>query len=96
MDWHNAPIGTIRKDELLNTLLAIWKTQYSSTNQYDSTRLSEAYTSGFEEGLDAIAQAAGLTEAFESGKACHRSKIRAKLDAKVEIIEGQTTLVKAG
>ena len=92
MDLRNTAIGMIRHDELLNALLAIWKTQNSIVNTHNS-RFSQAYKLGFEEGLDAIAQAAGVAEAFEAGKAVHLAKIKAKLDSELEIIDGQTNFI---
>jgi len=93
MDWLNAPIGMIRHDELLNALLAIWKTQHGLASKNDMSEFSEGYQVGFEEGLDAIAQIAGITEAFEAGKAIHRAKIMARLNSRVEVIDTQATLV---
>ena len=94
MDWRNVPLGMIRHDELLNALLAIWKIQYNNTIR-DTTEFSRGYLTGFEEGLDAIAQVAGLMEGFESGKSAHCTKIRAKLASKVELIDGQVAVVDA-
>jgi hypothetical protein len=78
MSWPNTVIGIIRHDELLNALLAIWKTRYNAATRNDLNEVSEIYEIGFEEGLDAIAQIAGLSEEFDSGKALHRSKIKRK------------------
>lgn len=94
MDWRNVPVGMIRNDELLNALLAIWKLQYNNASR-DSSEFSQGYLTGFEEGLNAIAQVAGLIEGFESGKSVHCSKIRAKLTSKMEFIEGQAAVVDA-
>ena len=94
MDWRNVPIGVIRHDELLNALLAIWKIQYNNATR-DASEFSKGYLTGFEEGLDAIAQIAGLLEGFETGKATHCNKIRAKLDSKIELIDGQVVVVDA-
>lgn len=94
MDWRNVPIGMIRHDELLNALLAIWKLQYSNATR-DSSEFSQGYLTGFEEGLNAIAQVAGLMEGFESGKSVHCTKIREKLDSRVEFIDGQAAVVDA-
>ena len=93
MDWRNVPIGMIRNDELLNALLAIWKLQYNNVSR-DSSEFSEGYLTGFEEGLNAIAQVAGLIEGFETGKTVHSAKIKAKLNAKVELIDGHAALVE--
>lgn len=93
MDWQNAPIGTIRRDELLNALLAIWKTRHSLNTRRHSSEFYEPYELGFEEGLDAIAQMAGLIEEFEAGKAFHRAKIKAKLETRIEIIDSPATLL---
>jgi hypothetical protein len=95
MDWQGVPIGMIRHDELLNALLAIWKTQYSIiANRRDHSEFSEGYQLGFEEGLDAVAQIAGLTELFEAGKASHRAKTREKLNLRVDFIESPTRFLK--
>lgn len=94
MDWRNVPVGMIRNDELLNALLAIWKLQYNNTIR-DSSEFSQGYLTGFEEGLNAIAQVAGLIEGFETGKSIHSAKIKAKLASKVEFIEGQAAVVNA-
>ena len=82
MKWQDTPIGVIRYDELLNALLAIWKTRYSAamTNQQNQGELSKMHELGFEEGLDAIAQIAGLEDLFEVGKATRRAKIEQKLN----------------
>ena len=82
MKWQDTPIGVIRYDELLNALLAIWKTRYSAamTNQQNQGELSKMHELGFEEGLDAIAQIAGLEDLFEAGKATRRAKIEQKLN----------------
>lgn len=93
MDWLSAPIGMIRRDELLNALLAIWKTQYSLTQQNMFNEISPGYQIGFEEGLDSIAQIAGLTEFFEAGKVAHRAKIKAKLNLALEVIDSRATLL---
>jgi hypothetical protein len=92
MIWQTTPIGVIRHDELLNTLLAIWKVRHSSNIQIQND-FSEAYETGFEEGLDAIAQAVGIAEEFDIGKAHHRAKIKSKLDAKIEVIDSQVPLI---
>lgn len=78
MDWPDAPIGMMRRDELLNVLLAVWKTQYSITRRIDASEFAQGYQAGFEEGLDALAQAAGLTDEFEAGQAAHRAKVQVK------------------
>lgn len=94
MDWLNVPIGMIRHDELLNALLAIWKTQQGMASQRNGfSEFSQGYQTGFEEGLDAIAQIAGLTEPFETGKANHRARINARLE-KVEVIDSQAILIE--
>lgn len=93
MDWLNVPIGMIRYDELLNALLAIWKTRQNTVGRQASDSFVEAYETGFEEGLDAIAQIAGLVEEFEAGKAMHRAKIKAKLRPNVEFIDSQAVLL---
>ena len=92
MDWQNIPPGMMQNDELLNALLAVWKLQYNNVLR-DSSEFSRGYLTGFEEGLDAIAQVAGLIEGFESGKSSHYAKIKAKLDSKVEFIEGHVAVV---
>lgn len=89
MDWRNAPTGTIRRDELLNALLALWKTQYSLLNNSISDNFVEAYHSGFQQGLEAVAQMAGIAEEFETGKATQQAKIRAR----IELIESQVNLL---
>lgn len=94
MDWRNVPVGMMRNDELLNALLAVWKLQYNNAAR-DSSEFSKGYLMGFEEGLDAIAQIAGLIEGFETGKSGHHTKIRAKLDSKVELIDGHVAVVDA-
>jgi hypothetical protein len=86
MDWQDVPMGMISHDELLNALLAIWKTHYNSVNRNSDT-FSQEYEAGFEEGLDAVAQVAGITEGFEAGKANHRARVKAKLQEKVEIVD---------
>jgi len=91
MDWLNAPIGMIRHDELLNALLALWKTQQRLASRNETDEFLKGYQAGFEEGLDVIAQVAGLTEAFEAGKASHRAKV--KLNDKIEVIDGQVTFL---
>lgn len=93
MDWLNAPIGMIRHDELLNALLALWKTQQSLVSRNETNAFSQGYRAGFEEGLDGIAQIAGLTEMFEAGKANHNAKVKIKLNDKVEVIDGQITFL---
>ncbi|MCL4298144.1 MAG: hypothetical protein KJ077_20565 [Anaerolineae bacterium] len=89
MDKFSAPVGMILYDELLNMLLAIWKAQQGLVSKNESNEFSQGYQIGFEEGLDTIAQVAGLNEIFEVGKAAHRAKIRARLNAKVEIIDSE-------
>lgn len=91
MNWQNVPIGIMRRDELLNALLAIWKTQYNITAR-DSSEFSKGYLTGFEEGLDAIAQIAGLLEGFETGKAIHCTKTRENLDSKAKLIDGHQVI----
>jgi hypothetical protein len=92
MALQNSPIGMIRHDELLNALLAIWKTHKSIVNRH-SSEFSRGYQLGFEEGLDAIAQAAGLIDAFESSKASHLAKYKTGSKSKIEVIDGKTTFV---
>ena len=94
MDWRNVPIGMIRHDELLNALLAVWKLQYNNATR-DSSEFSQGYLMGFEEGLNAIAQVAGLIEGFETGKSVHCTKIKAKLNSKIELIDGQVAVIDA-
>jgi hypothetical protein len=88
MDWRNAPIGMIRYDELLNALLAIWKTQQFASTRNNLDEFSHGFQVGFEEGLDAIAQIAGVSEAFEASKAIYRTKIKARFDSRVDVIDG--------
>lgn len=78
MNRPNTMIGIIRHDELLNALLAIWKTRYNTSARNDLNEKYEIYEIGFEEGLDAIAQIAGLSEEFDLGKSLHRTKIKKK------------------
>lgn len=92
MDWQDVPMGMISHDELLNALLAIWKAHYSSINR-NGDNFSQEYEAGFEEGLDAVAQVAGITEGFEAGKATHRARVKAKLQEKVEIIDVPTVVL---
>lgn len=94
MDWKNIPSGTMRNDDLLNALLAVWKLQYNNAVR-DSSEFSKGYLMGFEEGLDAIAQIAGLIEGFETGKSGHHAKIRAKFDSPVELFDGHVALIDA-
>ncbi|NJN93608.1 MAG: hypothetical protein HC875_05690 [Anaerolineales bacterium] len=91
MDWLNAPIGMIRHDELLNALLALWKTQQSLVSRNETNAFSQGYRAGFEEGLDGIAQIAGLTELFEEGKTAYQLKIKTRLHPKIEVIDSQIT-----
>lgn len=94
MDWGNSPIGTMRHDELLNALLAIWQTQYNIiASRRDPSEFAEGYETGFEEGLDAIAQVAGLTEYFETGKALCRARMKEKLSVRIEFIDGRPALL---
>lgn len=93
MDWRNPPTGAIRRENLLNALLAIWKTRQGTPKRYDLDDFSKGYEVGFEEGLDAIAQIAGLTEDFEAGKAAHQAKIKMKLNSQAKLIDGHATLV---
>lgn len=79
MELKDMPIGIMRNDELLNALLAVWKTQYSITRRIHTSEFAQGYQIGFEEGLDAVAQAAGLAEIFEAGKATYQVKVQAKL-----------------
>ena len=51
------------------------------------------YIVGFEEGLDAIAQIAGLIEEFEAGKAAFRARQKVKFESQVELIDGQAVLI---
>lgn len=90
MDWRNAPIGMIRHDELLNALLALWKTQQSIALHSNFDEFSHGFQAGFEEGLDAIAQIAGLTELFDTSKSRYRAKYQNQLDPTVKIIETRT------
>lgn len=94
MNWQTIPTGTIRYDELLNALLAIWKTQYNAPNR-NPDAFSQGYEAGFEEGLDAVAQIAGIAEEFEAAKTNHRAKIKAKLQqVRIEVIEGSAGLLE--
>lgn len=92
MNGRNVPPGMMRNDELLNALLAIWQLQYNNATR-DSTEFSRGYLTGFEEGLNAIAQIAGLIEGFESEKSFYYTKIKASLDSKVEYIDGQAAVI---
>lgn len=85
MDSQNSLVGIIRYDELLNILLAIWKTRFNAASRNILDESSLTYEIGFEEGLDAIAQVAGLTEKFEASKAFHRAKVKADLNSKDKI-----------
>jgi len=95
MNRLKVPLGMIPYDKLLNILLALWKTQFntsnSSGNQPDA--YAAGYSAGFEEALDAVAQVADLTEAFDVGKAIHRTKNRVKFDPNIEIIGSPATVV---
>ena len=84
MDWRTAPIGMVRYDELLNALLAIWRTQYRNVTRYTGESVA-SYMAGFEDGLDAIAQNTGLIEEFESGKAT----IKTQWNSQATVIDGR-------
>lgn len=94
MDWRNPPIGMIRHDELLNALLALWKTQQSMALRNDFDEYSQGFQAGFEEGLDAVAQIAGLTDTFETSKTLYRAKIKVSLNSRIEIIKNQVSLLE--
>ncbi|NIT61143.1 MAG: hypothetical protein GWN00_34545 [Aliifodinibius sp.] len=89
MDWQNDPPGMIRHDELLNALLALWKTQQNIVDQYHQDEFFQMYTLGFEASLDAIAQIAGLTDLFEAGKSTYQAKLKAKINTNAKLIEGR-------
>lgn len=91
MDWRNAPIGMIRHDELLNALMALWKTQQSMALRSNFDEYSHGFQAGFEEGLDAIAQIVGITELFDTGKSSYQAKLRNQLDPAIKVIESQVT-----
>ena len=93
MGWRDVPVGLMQNDEILNALLAIWKTQH-----YNSMRSAgppvDDYDAGFEAGLDAIAQAAGLADIFENEKTRYRLKTRRGRDLQARVIEPAFALVE--
>jgi|GEM_PF-1832076 len=93
MGWRDVPIGMMQNDEILNALLAIWKTQH-----YNSLRNGgppgDEYDAGFEAGLDAVAQAAGLSESFDDEKARYRLKTRQQRKLQARVIEPAFALVE--
>ena len=76
MTWHNSPTGMIRREYLLNTLVAIWRTWYGTTRRQVVDDFSKGYEAGFEESLDAIAQAAGLVDEFDAEKSIYLTKLK--------------------
>lgn len=75
MNWQNRPIGMTRHDELLNALVALWKTRCSISLQ-TSDAAALLFEQGFEEGLNAVAQIVGLSSDFEAVKAEHYAQRR--------------------
>ena len=93
MNWQDEPLGLIQYDDLLNALLAMWKTRYSLANNIHRSQLSEMYELGFEEALDAVAQLAGLTSWFEAGKAEYIGKVKRRQQGDAEVINPMHVLV---
>ncbi len=93
MGWRDVPIGMMQNDEILNALLAIWKTQHSNTIRNTGLPMDE-YDVGFEAGLDAVAQVAGLAEVFDNEKTRHRLKTRRQRDLQVRVIEPSFAVVE--
>lgn len=92
MDWRDAPAGMMRYEELLNALLATWKTQFNISSRHNSNA-DRIYEIGFEEGLDAVAQAAGLDDHFEAGKARYRARLRERTAGPVKLVEPRASLI---
>lgn len=76
MTWYNSPTGMIRREYLLNTLVAIWRTWYGTTRRQVADDFSKGYEAGFEDSLDAIAQATGLVDEFEAEKSVYLTKLK--------------------
>ena len=93
MSWQNSLTGTIPRNDLLNALLAIWKVRQGIGKKNDLDEFSQGYETGFEEGLDAVAQVAGIIEEFEAGKDICRAKIKMKLASMSNLIDGHATLL---
>lgn len=86
MDWRDIPVGIIQNDELLNALMAIWKTRYDLMNKFPQNEVATIYSQGFEEGLDAIAQVAGIETFFEARKEAYKTKLEHKQITKAKLI----------
>ena len=95
MDWRDVPAGMMRYEELLNALLAIWKTQFNINSRHHGNA-DRIYEIGFEEGLDAVAQAAGLDDHFAAAKARFRNRLREKTEGPVQLVQPRASLVDSG
>ena len=94
MEWQTVPMGMMRHDELLNALLAIWKIQHNMACRNGQNHFSGEYLTGFEEALEAVAQATGLSDAFEEGRISHQAGNRAKFE-NLEVVDSQATVLDA-
>ena len=62
-----APIGIVRKDELLNALIAGWKVGIDALPGI-STREDANFLRGFEAGLNYVSQITGVSSQFDELK----------------------------
>lgn len=93
MQRREMPLGMLRRDDILNALLAIWKSRRTVALR-DPSQFNQDYEIGFEEGLEAIAQFTGLAEEFEVGKAGNTTRTKSRLDPAIKTIEGNITSVE--
>ena len=93
MGWRDVPIGLMQNREILNALLAIWKTQHHNTIRNAGPPVDE-YEAGFEAGLNAIAQAAGLADVFDNEKTRYRLKTRRQPNLQARVIEPVFTVAE--
>ena len=92
MNWQDIPIGMMQNDELFNALLALWKTRNTIAGTHNRNELTEMYELGFEEGLDAVAQLAGLSELFDKAKHEHRLRLERQLSQRAKSANGQIVI----
>ena len=74
MNWRDTPIGIIQNDELLNALTALWKARYDMAMRFPNSEAAAIYDQGFVDGLNTVAQVAGIDEFFEDRKQAHMMK----------------------
>ena len=93
MTYQEIPIGMLQNDELFNALMGLWKARTSVPAESQG---AELYNLGFDAGLDAVAQVAGLSELFNEAKARHQRRLAARLEAQPSVRVEAPSMLRLG